>query len=419
MSDPQLQSRHQPSGFNSRFAGGQLPFADYVSNTRTMLGQAHAKHGSSSIEEIVEGNAPFELQPAIENHSEQTKKYRHGILLVHGLTDSPYFMRYLAEFYRQQGFLARVILLPGHGTQPGDLLEVTWQEWFNAVQYGIDELDKEADEIYLAGLSAGGALSLYQSLVDVRIRGLFLFSPALGITPRAAFASWHKGYSWLVPSAKWVDIKPDTDSYKYESLTKNAVAQLYDLLKNLDARLRSHRVDIPVFAAASAQDVTVNFAATQRFMRNATHPRNKLVVYARERSAQFDDAKIEWVSSALPEQRILDFSHLSIVLPPEDAHYGSAGDYANCIHYYPGEMEKYRVCLTQPQQVLLGEITEQNLRAGIVRRLTYNPYFEQLKASMNQFIGGLRADYLHSTYSEYARRGMIRMDCGECMGGGK
>jgi esterase/lipase len=386
------QPRYRASGLNSRFAGGTGTFADYVLHTQDMLRQACINSGLTNIEQRVRGNAPFELLPVGESVAGKTKRYRRGILLTHGLTDSPYFMHYLAEFFQQQGFRVLAVLLPGHGTQPGDLLEVTWQEWLKAVQYGADELDKEADEIYLAGLSAGGALSLYQSLVDVRIRGLFLFSPALSITPRAAFAGWHKWYSWVIPSAKWVDVKPDTDIYKYESLTKNAVAQLYGLLKNLDARLRSHRVDIPIFAAASAQDVTVDFAATLRFMRNATHPRNKLVVYAREQAAQFSGAKIEWVSSALPDQHILDFSHLSIVLPPEDAHYGCAGDYANCIHYYPDDMEKYHVCLTQPQQVLLGEITEQNLHASIVRRLTYNPHFENLKTSMSRFIGELHGE---------------------------
>jgi esterase/lipase len=38
-------------------------------------------------------------------------------------------MRHLADFFRQNGFRVMAVLLPGHGTQPGDLLDVTWQEW--------------------------------------------------------------------------------------------------------------------------------------------------------------------------------------------------------------------------------------------------------------------------------------------------
>jgi len=34
-------------------------------------------------------------------------------------------------------------------------------------------------------------------------------------------------------------------------------------------------------------------------------------------------------------------------------------------------------------------VTEQNLRHGLVRRLTYNPHYAALEASMQKFIDGL------------------------------
>ena len=231
MATPPLEKRHRPSGLNSRFHGSQLAngsrlaFADYVARTRDMLYRVHA--GAADMEKIVDGNAPFELKPPPGFSPGQQKPYRRGVLLTHGLTGSPYAMRYLAAFFQQNGFRVMAVLLPGHGTQPGDLLEVTWQEWAKTVAYGAYKLAEEADEIYLAGYSIGGTLSVYYGLRDNRVRGLLLFSPALGITRRAAFANLHKLYSWLIPSAKWVNIKPDLDIYKYESLTKNAAAQTY------------------------------------------------------------------------------------------------------------------------------------------------------------------------------------------------
>jgi len=369
-----------------------LTFADYVAHTRSMLDKAHSRLGTANLEKIVDGNAPFELKPASDVSAGQKKPWRRGILLTHGLTDSPYFMRHLAEFFRENGFRVMAILLPGHGTQPGDLLDVAWPEWAKAVAYGADRLAEEADEVYLAGFSTGGTLSIYQSLRDNRVRGLFLFSPALEITRRAAWANLHRLYSWLMPSAKWVGIRPDRSFYKYESLPKNAVAQTHALTKKLDSLLQKHEVILPVFAVASQDDTTANTPATIEFMAHAHHPSSRLVLYTTDTGKLppgISAEKLELVNSALPEQKILSSAHTAIVLPPDDPHYGAAGDYSNCIHYYPDDMEKYAACINNSGDIFQGEITEANLKTGTLRRLMYNPNFAALKTSMKRFIDNL------------------------------
>ena len=221
---PPLEARHRVTGLNTRFNGGQLAFPDYVELSRAMIVKARSENNLIDSKEIVDGNAPFELEPTGKYPAGLKNPYRRGVLLTHGLTDSPYFMRHLAAFFQENGFRVMAVLLPGHGTQPGDLLDASWQEWAKAVAYGADRLAEEVDDVYLAGYSAGGTLSVYHSLHDNRVRGLFLFSPALEITSRAARANLHKLYSWLIPSAKWVGIRPDKSPYKYESLPKNAAA---------------------------------------------------------------------------------------------------------------------------------------------------------------------------------------------------
>jgi esterase/lipase len=389
---PPLETRHRPSGLNSRFNGGQLAFADYVALSRDMLNKAHSAPGVANLKKIVDGNAPFELKPAAGFPVGQKRTYRRGVLLTHGLSDSPYFMRHLAAFFQQNGFRIMAVLLPGHGTQPGDLLEISWREWAKAVAYGADRLAEEADEIYLAGYSAGAALSVYQSLNDERVRGLFLFSPAFKVSPRAAYANLHKLYSWLIPSAKWVDIKPDRDIYKYESFPKNAAAQMYALDKELGARLQAQQISIPVFAAASEDDATVNASATVEFIARVRNPSSKLVLYTTDPAQPppgIPQERIELVNSAVPEQHIISSAHTSIVLPGNDTHYGESGEYSNCVHYYPEEMEKYSVCLAHPGQILQGEITDENLKSGVLRRLMFNPHFDALKASLRRFIDNL------------------------------
>lgn len=387
-----LGARHRPSGLNSRFIGRDLSFAEYVAASRAMLTRARTALGISDINRIVDGNSPFEFAPVAGAAPGKGRTFRRGVLLIHGLSDSPYFMRQLGTFFQQSGFRVMAILLPGHGTQPGDLLDISWQEWDKAVAYGVDRLAEEADEVYLAGYSAGAALSVHRSLNDERVRGLFLFSPALKVSSRAAYANLHRLYSWLMPSAKWVHIKPDLDLYKYESFPKNAAAQMYALTATVESTLKKREVHIPVFAAASEDDVTASTAATLDFMSNGRRSPSRLVLYTTDPARQLPRVpveRLELVNSSIPEHRILSFAHTSIILPPDDPYYGVAGEYSNGIHYYPGDMAKYQACNDRPGEVLQGEITEANLGAGTIRRLMYNPNFEALKASMRQFIDSL------------------------------
>ncbi|HTE82082.1 MAG TPA: hypothetical protein VK634_15460 [Reyranella sp.] len=41
-----------------------------------------------------------------------------AVVLLHGLTDSPYSLRHIARRYREPGFVAVAIRMPAHGTVP-------------------------------------------------------------------------------------------------------------------------------------------------------------------------------------------------------------------------------------------------------------------------------------------------------------
>jgi esterase/lipase len=387
-----LEARHRSSGLNSRFAGDGLSFAEYVARSREMLAQAHARSGGSDAERRVEDNAPFELKPAAGFPSGREKPYRRGILLTHGLTDSPYFMRHLAAFFAENGFRVMVPLLPGHGTQPGDLLETEWGEWSRAVVWSVERLAEEVDEIYLAGYSAGATLSLRHSLMDERVRGLFLFSPALQISPRAAWANLHRLWSWLLPAAAWHEIRPDDDPCKYESFPKNAAAQMHALIRDVNARLQHRMPAVPVFAAASADDATVDVTATLDFIARLPHPASSLVLYTTAPQTSppgIAPDRVVLVDSRVPERRILSSAHTAIVLPPDDPRYGINGTYCSCAHYFSHDMEKYAACRQHPEQAWQGELTEANLEGRILRRLMYNPHYAALEDTMRHFIEGL------------------------------
>lgn len=372
-----LGSRHRWSGFQARAIDASLPFTEYVTQTRALLTQTH--HGKPDAQRIVDGNAPFESHPSYEFLQGVGKTYKRGVLLVHGLTDSPYHMRHLATFYQRNGFRVMAVLLPGHGTQPGDLLDVSWQDWAKTVAYGVERLSEEVEDVYLAGFSAGAALSVHHTFINKGVRGLFLFSPAFEISSRAKWAGLHKLYSWLRPSAAWVNVLPDRDLYKYESFCKNAAAQMYALTKALPQA----DFHIPIFMAASADDASVHSSATLRFLKHAKHHASTLVWYSTE---PLEQNKVEWVNSAIPAHKILSSAHTAIVMSPDDEHYGAAGKYKNCLHYIERDAQCLAACESDTQPAFLGEVSEQNLKNGLMRRLTFNPHYAEMEAYMQRFI---------------------------------
>ena len=178
-------------------------------------------------------NASFVYDPGAEN----TKGV---ILLVHGLSDSPYHMRDLGQLFMDDGFYVLGLRLPGHGTLPSGLLHVTWQQWVTATKWGVAQLHKIANErgdvpFYMGGFSTGGALILnytFETLNDDKLYKpgkLFLFSPAIGVSEMARVSAWHKSLSWMNYFNKfsWLDILPEYDPAKYNSFTKNAGRQIY------------------------------------------------------------------------------------------------------------------------------------------------------------------------------------------------
>ncbi len=114
-----------------------------------------------------------------------------GILLVHGLGDSPYSFTDIGPVLADNGFLVRTLLLPGHGTRPGDMLNVQIDQWRALLKKQTEILEQEVDQVYLGGFSTGANLVTELALQDERIAGLVLFSPRL--SPMRRSTGWRLG----------------------------------------------------------------------------------------------------------------------------------------------------------------------------------------------------------------------------------
>jgi hypothetical protein len=90
-----------------------------------------------------------------------------AVVLLHGLTDSPYSQRHIAARYAQDGFVAIGPRLPAHGTVPAALTDVEWEDWLAATRLAVREARVRVGPslpLHLVGFSNGGALAMKYAL---------------------------------------------------------------------------------------------------------------------------------------------------------------------------------------------------------------------------------------------------------------
>lgn len=361
-----------------------------------------------------------------------------GALLLHGLSDSPYSMRALAERLHARGVHVVVLRLPGHGTAPSGLLDVHWRDWAGAVRIAARDLRAklgDAKPLHVVGYSTGASLALEYVLARrggeplPAIDRVGMLSPMIGIAPVARFAEWQARAARLVGSAKmnWIAVGVEYDPYKYASFTVNAGVQAWNLVMWNAARLAAldtgGGIDLPpVLAFVSAADATVTSAAVPDVLfARLTGRDDTLVLFDVDRISEADpliDARpaaladrlltdpqpsryrLEVLGNTNPQSRSLvvrerargettvvaqpttlawpDFvfatSHVALPFPPDDPVYGAAP---------PAQRELVYLGRT----ALLGERGLLNIPAADLARLRYNPFFPFVEARTLAFLG--------------------------------
>ena len=183
------------------------------------------------------------------NHSFELKAAEPvgGVLLLHGMSDSPYSLRALGKALNERNYWVVGPRLPGHGTAPSGLKSVTWEDMASVVQMGVKHLEAKIGDkpIHIVGYSTGAPLALNFALdtlegkVEPIPASLVLISPAIGIHPLAGLASLKNGLSYIPGLGRlaWVSIQPEFDPYKYNSFATNAGTQVHRVTRSVARRI--------------------------------------------------------------------------------------------------------------------------------------------------------------------------------------
>ncbi len=353
-----------------------------------------------------------------------------AVLLLHGMSDSPYSLRELALSLHQRNYWVLGLRLPGHGTIPSALREVSWEDMDAAVGLAASHLLAQTGglSLHLVGYSTGAALAINYTIdrmsggEDPLPASLILISPAIGIHPAARLAAvkdWLSNLPGLGQLA-WLSIEPEFDPYKYNSFATNAgtqvsrltrsITQSIDQLTNNDLLERFP----PVLVCKSTIDATVsNRAVIDNLLRPLGDHGHELLIFdinryaakspmigskwADQTAALIEDTTLPTTVSLLtnrsPQTRavhlrrspslsgniteeamvnaswpagVFSLSHVALPFPPDDPLYGRQ----------PPDDERH---LFLGQMTVQGERGLLKIPADYFIRLRHNPFYSLLE----------------------------------------
>jgi carboxylesterase len=185
-----------------------------------------------------------------------------GVLLCHGFTGSTMSMIGWARHLEAAGFQVLLPRLPGHGTTWQECNQTAWTDWYACVDEAFAVLRARCEQVFLAGLSMGGALTLRLAEQHrAAVSGLVLVNPVINISdPRMRALPILK----LRPSLGGIvnDIaKPGEEEWGYHRLPLRALYSQTFLWADVRRNLNS--VDQPLLVYRAIHDHVVDASSVR------------------------------------------------------------------------------------------------------------------------------------------------------------
>ena len=361
-----------------------------------------------------------------------------GVLLLHGMSDSPYSLRALGQTLNQRGYWVVGLRMPGHGTAPSGLTTISWEDMAAVVRLGMEHLAAKVGPgpIHIMGYSTGAPLALNYAL-DVLDgtaapvpASLVLISPAIAITPAAVLATWKVRLAVLPGLEKfaWTSISPEFDPFKYNSFTSNAGVQVRRLTRAVAKRIEARAASSPIkdfpptLVFLSTVDATVSTdAVVDNLLEHLAPGRHELVLFdinrtsvattvlvadpgpltarlmaddalpfgltlitnentesttvvSRRKAPLSAQASTEPLNLAWP-RGVISLSHIALPFPPDDPLYGRRGS-------APDD------ALQLGQIDIRGERGLLKFSSDWLLRLRHNPFYDFLETGVLEWVDG-------------------------------
>jgi len=197
----------------------------------------------------------------------------HAVLLIHGLTGSPFELKPLARRLHKNGFTVKGPCLAGHGRTLEDLTATTWYDWYETVHDTFKELKTHYKTVSVSGLCMGALLALYlaheegHKVSSIATLSTTLFYdgwslpwykfllPVSYLPPIKYFYSYEERSPYGVKDErmrKRIEISLKESSIAYASFPAQSMHELFKLVKSVKKTIQ--RVEVPTLILHAMQD---------------------------------------------------------------------------------------------------------------------------------------------------------------------
>lgn len=122
-----------------------------------------------------------------------------AVFLIHGLGGTQYDLGSMHKRLKNAGFVTHTLTLPGHGTDPRDLIGVTVDDWVGAVRAKYVEVAQQHPRFHLMGMCMGSLLAALLASEQRHACGnLVVLAPPIYIDGWAT--PWYRGLRRLLYS---------------------------------------------------------------------------------------------------------------------------------------------------------------------------------------------------------------------------
>ena len=211
-------------------------------------------------------------------------RFTQNILLCHGYKAAPMEVEEMAKCLFEQGFNVYCPRLPGHGTAPINIKEITWMDWSTTYTHALSALKSLGGKIYAAGFSTGGTLALLQAsqfsnqlagcmainapirLADIKS----IFVPAI-----ATFNQLLDQLNLETPKKEYIDDRSENPQINYSRNYLHGVKELKNLMSQTEKELK--KITCPVLIIQATKDPVVNPKSANIILSAVQSTKKKLV----------------------------------------------------------------------------------------------------------------------------------------------
>ncbi|WP_081071667.1 alpha/beta hydrolase [Burkholderia cepacia] len=177
------------------------------------------------------------------------------VVLIHGLYESPYFLKGSARRFSDAGYNVISVLLAGHWDRDWTRIDtVSYPDWIDDAELGMSIARCFGSQVVVAGHSLGGTLALYAALAHPRdVSALVLWAPATELAPLPTLGGLLGRLTGLYAN-RFMDSPPDGD--ESAKISGNPVVELYELIQVVGHRFGD---SLPVEPHGMKRDMRLSY----------------------------------------------------------------------------------------------------------------------------------------------------------------